>query len=91
MGVDTRTGELAEFNDEATRDEWIRAAMQDRIAVTEDEYRSMVDLSPGQRVAALGQIRGGSGGVPKVLPKNYDHHNQRRRKIARQSRKRNRP
>ena len=90
MGVDTRTGELAEFPDEAARDEWIRSAIQDRIAVTEDEYRAMAVLEHGQRVAALGQIRGGSGGVPKVLPKNHDHHNQRRRKIARESRKRNR-
>ena len=90
MGVDTRTGEVKEFGDEQARDEWIRAEMQDRIAVTEAEYRAMLDLSPGQRVAALGQIRGGTGGVPKVLPKGHDHHNQRRRKIARDSRKRNR-
>jgi hypothetical protein len=28
--------------------------------------------------------------VPKIAPKDHDHHNQRRRKIARESRKRNR-
>jgi non-ribosomal peptide synthetase component E (peptide arylation enzyme) len=89
MGVDTRTGEMREFPDESARDEWLAQKME-RIAITEAEYRSMLDLTPGQRVAAVGQIRGGTGGVPKILPKDHDHHNQRRRKIARESRKRNR-
>ena len=89
MGVDTRTGELREFPDEESRDEWIRQATE-RIAITAEEYRAMEALTRDERRAAISQIRGGSGGVPKVLPKNHDHHNQRRRKIARESKRRNR-
>jgi non-ribosomal peptide synthetase component E (peptide arylation enzyme) len=89
IGVDTRTGELREFPDEAARDEWIRQA-EERIAITAEEYRAMEGLTRDERRASIAQMRGGSGGVPKILPKDHDHHNQRRRKIARESRKRNR-